>query len=225
MQLEQNIKGLCSKHGIDFNVFLSDLEVDEVHELSIFDLEAICDEYDIDLLALLFKPLYKTSFLQMKIDAIKFLVLDVDGVMTDGGMFMSENGDQLKKYNTKDGMGILHLTKSGFRVGIISSGFTNNMVQQRAEMLGIKHCYVGREPKLEILESWCLEFNISMEQVAIIGDDVNDIPVMKKVGLSVCPSDAVNSVKSLSHIILAKKGGHGCIREFIDEYLLNEPIS
>ena len=214
MQLEQNIKGLCSKHGIDFNSFLSDLEVDEVHELSIFDLEAICDEYEIDLLALLFKPLYKTSFLQKKIDAIKLLVLDVDGVMTDGGMYMSENGDQSKKYNTKDGMGILHLTKSGFKVGIISSGFTNNMVQQRAEMLGIKHCYVGREPKLEVLEAWCLELNISLEQVAI-----------KQVGLAVCPSDAVNAVKSLSHIILAAKGGHGCIREFIDTYLLNEPIS
>ena len=64
-----------------------------------------------------------------------------------------------------------------------------------------------------------------MEQVAIIGDDVNDIPIMKQVGLAVCPSDAVNSVKSLSHIILAAKGGHGCIREFIDAYLLNEPIS
>ena len=140
MQLEQNIKGLCSKHGIDFNSFLGDLEVDAVEELSIFDLEAICDEYEIDLLALLFKPLYKTSFLQKKIDAIKFLVLDVDGVMTDGGMFMSENGDQLKKYNTKDGMGILHLTKSGFQVGIISSGFTDSMVQKRAELLGIQKC-------------------------------------------------------------------------------------
>ena len=206
MQLEQNIKGLCSKHGIDFNLFLSDLEVDEVHELSIFDLEAICDEYEIDLLALLFKPLYKTSFLQKKIDAIKFLVLDVDGVMTDGGMFMSENGDQLKKYNTKDGMGILHLTKSGFQVGIISSGFTDSMVQKRAELLGIQKCYVGRDSKIEILTSWCDEQAIKLEEVAFIGDDINDLPILKKVGIAACPSDAVVSVKSAAHVVLTAPG-------------------
>jgi 3-deoxy-D-manno-octulosonate 8-phosphate phosphatase (KDO 8-P phosphatase) len=168
---------------------------------------------------------YKTAAIQKKLDKIKFLVLDVDGVMTDGGMFMSENGDQLKKYNTKDGMGIIHLTNSGFQVGIISSGFTNAMVQKRAEMLGIKHCYVGRESKIEILTKWCDEQAIKLDEVAFIGDDINDLPILKKVGIAACPSDAVVSVKSAAHIILATKGGHGCIREFIDAFLLNEPIS
>ena len=191
MQLEQNIKGLCSKHGIDFNSFLGDLEVDAVEELSIFDLEAICEEYEVDLFSLLFKPLYKTAALQKKLDKIKFLVLDVDGVMTDGGMYMSENGDQLKKYNTKDGMGIIHLTKSGFQVGIISSGFTNSMVQKRAELLGIQKCYVGRESKIEILTSWCAEQGIKLDEVAFIGDDINDLPILNKVGIAACPSDAV----------------------------------
>ena len=225
MQLEQNIKGLCSKFGIEFKDFLDDLEVENVHELTVYDLEAICEEYDIDMYALLFKPIFKPELYKKKLSEIKFLIIDVDGVMTDGGMYISENGDQIKRFNAQDGMAIQHLVKNNFQIGIISSGTTNSMVQKRAEMLGIKHCYVGREPKLEILEAWCLELNISMEQVAIIGDDVNDIPIMKQVGLAVCPSDAVNSVKSLSHIILAKKGGHGCIREFIDAYLLNEPIS
>jgi phosphoserine phosphatase len=168
MHLEQNIKGLCSKHGIDFNSFLGDLEVDAVEELSVFDLEAICEEYEVDLFSLLFKPLYKTAALQKKLDKIKFLVLDVDGVMTDGGMYMSENGDQLKKYNAKDGMGIIHLTKSGFQVGIISSGFTDSMVQKRAELLGIQKCYVGREPKIEILTSWCTEQGIKLDLLVTI---------------------------------------------------------
>lgn len=225
MHLEQNIKGLCSKHGIDFNSFIGDLEVDAVEELSVFDLEAICEEYEVDLFSLLFKPLYKTAALQKKLDKIKFLVLDVDGVMTDGGMYVSENGDQLKKYNTKDGMGIIHLTKSGFQVGIISSGFTDSMVQKRAELLGIQKCYVGRESKLEILTSWCTEQAIKLDEVAFIGDDINDLPVLKKVGIAACPSDAVVSVKSSAHVVLSSPGGAGCIREFIDAFLLNEPIS
>lgn len=225
MHLEQNIKGLCSKHGIDFNSFIGDLEVDAVEELSVFDLEAICEEYEVDLFSLLFKPLYKTAALQKKLDKIKFLVLDVDGVMTDGGMYVSENGDQLKKYNTKDGMGIIHLTKSGFQVGIISSGFTDSMVQKRAELLGIQKCYVGRESKLEILTSWCIEQAIKLDEVAFIGDDINDLPVLKKVGIAACPSDAVVSVKSSAHVVLSSPGGAGCIREFIDAFLLNEPIS
>ena len=225
MYLEQNLKGICSKNGIDYQQFLSDLEVDEVHELSIFDLQAIAEEYNIDLMALLFKPLAKTVHLQKKIDKIKFLLLDVDGVLTDGGMYMSENGDQFKKYNTKDGMGIIHLKKKGIEVGIISSGFSTTMVKNRADLLGITHCYVGQEPKLAILTAWCSELNIKLDEIAIIGDDINDLAVMKNVGLAVCPVDAVNVVKSSSHIILSSPGGRGCVREFIDAYLLSEPIS
>ena len=86
MNLEQNIKGLCSKHGIHFQDFLGDFEIDSVHELSIFDLEAICDEYDVTLESLLFKSLIIESELQNKLEHIKLLILDVDGVMTDGGM-------------------------------------------------------------------------------------------------------------------------------------------
>jgi 3-deoxy-D-manno-octulosonate 8-phosphate phosphatase (KDO 8-P phosphatase) len=84
MQLEQNIKGLCSKFGIDFDDFLNDLDVENVHELTVYDLEAVCEEYEIDLQALLFKPLFKPELYKKKLSEIKFLILDVDGVMTDG---------------------------------------------------------------------------------------------------------------------------------------------
>ncbi len=224
MHLEQNIKGLCNKFGIEFDDFLSDLDVENVHELTVYDLEAVCEEYEVDLLALLFKPMFRPELFKDKLSKIKLLILDVDGVMTDGGMYVSENGDQMKRYNTQDGMGIMHLTKSGFQVGIISSGFTNNMVQKRAELLGIQHCYVGRDPKLEILNDWCQKLNFKLDEVAIIGDDINDLEVIKNSGLAVCPANAVNSVKTQCHIVLSKKGGDGCVREFIDNYLLKNPL-
>ena len=224
MQLEQNIKGLCSKFGIEFKDFLDDLEVENVHELTVYDLEAICEEYDIDMYALLFKPIFKPELYKKKLSEIKFLIIDVDGVMTDGGMYISENGDQIKRFNAQDGMAIQHLVKNNFQIGIISSGTTNSMVQKRAEILGVQHCYVGRETKISILNSWCKTLDLKLSEVAMIGDDINDLEIMKQVGIAVCPKNAVNAVKSLAHIQLSKKGGDACIREFIDNYLLKEPI-
>jgi 3-deoxy-D-manno-octulosonate 8-phosphate phosphatase (KDO 8-P phosphatase) len=93
-------------------------------------------------------------------------------------------------------------------------------VQDRAKVLGIERVYVGRDPKLTVLKTWCAELGVELKEVGIIGDDVNDLEVMKAVGLAVCPSSAVNSVKSACHIILSRKGGDACVREFIDHYLL-----
>ncbi|MFN5652332.1 MAG: KdsC family phosphatase, partial [Flavobacteriia bacterium] len=185
MLLELNIKGLCKTNGIEFDDFLADLDVDNVHELSVYDLEAICEEYEIDLQALLFKPLFSQASLDKKIKSLKMLILDVDGVLTDGGMYVSENGDQMKRYHTHDGLALLELSKQKkIELGIISSGFTEHMVQDRAALLGIERVYVGRDPKLSILENWCKEMNISLQEVAFIGDDRNDAEVMKAVGLA-----------------------------------------
>lgn len=225
MYLEQNIKGLCDHFGLDFQGWLSDFDIDSVHELTMFDLQAICEEYTIDLHALLFKPLYLSNTLKSKLEKIKLLVIDVDGVMTDGGMYFTENGDQLKKYNTKDGMAIMHLTKNDFKVAIISSGFKSKMVEARAELLNIQHCIVSREKKIDVLQRILEEENLTLDNVAMIGDDINDIQVMKQIGFSACPADAVNAVKAISTIILQKEGGRGCVREFIDTYLLKEPLN
>jgi len=225
MHLEQNIKGLCSKYGIDFQEFLSDLDVEDVHELTIFDLEAICEEYEVDMLALLFKPVFRSNQWKTKSKKIKLLVVDVDGVLTDGGMYFTESGDQMKKYNTKDGMGIMKIQEQGIQVAFLSSGFTNTMIQNRAEMLGVKLCYVGRDKKLDILEKWQKELGISFEQIAYLGDDINDLDCIRKVGFSACPSNALNSVKTVVDVILSLKGGDGCARQFIDNYLLESPIS
>ena len=220
MLLELNIKGLCQKYGIQFDDFLADLDVDHVQELSLYDLEAICEEYELDLQALLFKPLFQRSVLDAKIKEIRMLILDVDGVLTDGGMYVSEKGDQMKRYHTHDGLALLELNKSGkMQLGIISSGFTEHMVQDRAKLLGISHVYVGQDSKLSVLESWCAELDLKMNEIAFIGDDRNDLKVMEAVGLAVCPASAVPAIKSIADIILTKKGGDACVREFIDNYL------
>jgi len=225
MYLEQNIRGLCDKFGLNFDSFLEELDVDHVNELSIYDLEAIAEEYVIDLNALLFKNSFKSNHLKSRLENIKLLVLDVDGVMTDGGMYFTESGDQFKKFNTKDGMAILHLTKSDFQVAIISSGFRGESVHRRAEMLGIQHCTVSRDSKMDTLNKLCSTLRIGLENVAMIGDDVNDLAVMEKIGLAACPRDAVNSVKQVCDIILTLKGGQGCVREFIDQYIFDEPLN
>jgi YrbI family 3-deoxy-D-manno-octulosonate 8-phosphate phosphatase len=225
IHLEQNIKGLCAKFGVKYTEFIDDLDVDNVSELTVYDLEAICEEYEVDLLSLLFKPLFRTDLWKKKLEKIKLLVLDVDGVMTDGGMYYTESGDQFKKYNTKDGMAIQHLVKDNFQIAIISSGFKTEMVKARAELLGIQRCYIGRDPKIDILKSFCAELSIEMENVALIGDDVNDLDMIKAIGFSACPGDAVNSVKSQVDVVLSKNGGEGCVREFIDAYLLKQPLA
>jgi YrbI family 3-deoxy-D-manno-octulosonate 8-phosphate phosphatase len=151
---------------------------------------------------------------------MKLLILDVDGVMTDGGMYMMMNGDQMKKFNTKDGRGIIELQKSGVEVAIISSGFYDVAVTKRAEMLGIEHCYVGKRPKLEVLDELRNKLNLEYDEIAMIGDDINDLEIMKLIGFTACPKNAVQEVKNAVDIILQTNGGEGCVRELIDNYLI-----
>jgi 3-deoxy-D-manno-octulosonate 8-phosphate phosphatase (KDO 8-P phosphatase) len=150
---------------------------------------------------------------------ISLLILDIDGVMTDGGMYYAENGDEYKKFNAKDGMAIRELVDSDFKVGIISTGHKIDLVKRRANTLGIQRVHVGKANKLDILKSWCAEMEIELSNVAFIGDDINDEAVMSEVGVAACPADAVDRIKTISHVILSKKGGEGCVREFIDDYL------
>ena len=225
MFLEQNIKGLCEKFGLNYSDFLQDMDVDSVEELTVDDLKIICEEYSIDFQALLFKPTFIVGHYKEALDKIKLLVLDVDGVMTDGGMYFGENGDEMKKFNTKDGMAIIHLTKNDFQVAIISSGFKGEAVTRRANMLGIQHCTVNRDPKKDRLLALCEKLNLNLENVAMVGDDVNDLEVMKMIGVTACPSDSVSAVKDVAMIVLDSEGGRGCVREFIDNYLLESPLA
>ena len=162
----------------------------------------------------------RANLAQSKI--IKFLVLDVDGTLTDGGMIFTSNGDEMKRFDAKDGRGIINTIKAGIPVGLLSSGLNQPLLEKRAKMLGIQFVFADEKSKLVTLSKWCNQLNISLENVAYIGDDVNDVKVMQHVGIAACPSDAVREVRDIAHVILTKKGGHGCVREFIDEYIFAE---
>ena len=155
-----------------------------------------------------------------KLKKIKMLLLDVDGTMTDAGIYINEDGSQFKKFNARDGIGIRLLMKKGIDVGIISHSLSKNMVSTRSNMLGMKHCYVGQEDKVKILKEWSEKLDILPEEFAYIGDDVNDLSIMNVVGFSACPSDALPEVKAFVDVVLSLKGGEGCVREFIDNYLM-----
>lgn len=149
----------------------------------------------------------------------KLLILDVDGVLTDGGMYYTESGDEFKKFNTKDGLAIQRVIKNyGLVCGIISNGHLTQLIQKRADLLGIQYCYVGPAKKIEVLNDWCAQLQLDLHQVAYIGDDVNDLECMLKVAYSACPNDAVDKIKAIAHLQLKRNGGDACVREFLDSY-------
>lgn len=151
---------------------------------------------------------------------IKLLLLDVDGTLTDGGIYIAESGEQSKRFDVKDGMGIKMATDAGVQVGIISHSSAFKMIEVRAKMLGIQNVYVGKRPKLEVLNEWLESLELKYEEIAFIGDDVNDVEIMKTVGVSACPADATQPVKEIANVLLTKNGGAGCVREFIDGWVL-----
>lgn len=150
---------------------------------------------------------------------IRMLVTDVDGVLTDGGMYYTESGDEFKKFNAKDGLALRRLTKAGFAVGIISSGFNVKLINRRGSFLGIEYIHAGMGDKATVLEGWCATLGIGLQEVGYVGDDLNDMSVMRKVGWCACPADAVGAVKQVVDVVLQKRGGEGCIREFVDLYI------
>jgi len=151
---------------------------------------------------------------------IKFLILDVDGTLTDGGIYLSDEGEQFKKFNARDGMGIKKAISKGIEVGIISHSYSSKMIDDRANMLGLKYVYVGEKPKLQVMDQWLSELGLSRNEVAYMGDDINDLEVMKLVGCAACPADSSEEVLEISQKVMKKNGGAGAVREFIDEHLL-----
>lgn len=152
---------------------------------------------------------------------IKLFISDIDGTLTDGGMYYSENGDELKKFNTRDGMGFALLRKAGIKTAIITSE-DRSLNQRRANKLNIDFMYQGKcdGGKLSVAKLICSELGITLDEVAYIGDDINCLDLLSSVGLAACPADAHESIKSLPNIkIMTNKGGEGCVREFIEHYL------
>jgi 3-deoxy-D-manno-octulosonate 8-phosphate phosphatase (KDO 8-P phosphatase) len=152
---------------------------------------------------------------------IKLLLLDVDGVMTDGGIYYSNSGDEFKKFNVQDGYGIAKLQRTGIKVGIIT-GRLSKIVKRRADELGIEEVYQNFENKIDVYESIKKKFNFIDANIAYIGDDEFDLTVLKCVGFSAAPADAVPIVKKHVHYVCIHSGGHGAVREVIDLILKNQ---
>lgn len=154
---------------------------------------------------------------------IKLLLSDIDGVMTDGGMYYTSRGDFMKKFNAHDGMGLQLLRQKGVKTGIITSE-DNDIARRRFEKLHLDYLVQGQRDggKLEAAKQICEKEHISLSEVAYIGDDVNCLQLLQQVGLAACPSDAVWQVKQVPGIVqLKQKGGQGCLREFTELIVKN----
>lgn len=150
--------------------------------------------------------------------SIKLFLSDIDGTLTDGGMYYSENGDELKKFNTRDGMGMGMLREKGIKVGIITSE-DRELNQRRADKLKLDYFYQGKKNggKLAVAKEICEQMGITLQEVAYIGDDVNCIELLSSVGMAACPADADERVKAIPGIkVMTKGGGEGCVREFCE---------
>jgi len=190
---------------------------DAVGQARPLELLKVAKAFNISLERLLEKDLESLS--KFPFQNIKWLVLDVDGTLTDGGMYFAESGNEYKKFNTKDGMAIKRLLAKGIKVAFVSSGINETIIANRAKLLGVSLWYCGTENKKAILDQWSAQHGFSFAEAAYIGDDVNDLEIMREVAVSACPADAVEEVKNQVDIILQKKGGQACVREFADEYL------
>ena len=149
---------------------------------------------------------------------VRALVLDVDGVLTDGGMYYGPAGEGLKRFNVKDGMGLRLVLEAGIAVALISGG-DSEILRRRAEKLKIVDVYVGVEDKLKTLEGFLASRKISLAEAAYVGDDVNDLPPMGKVGLPVAVADAVPEVRKAAKWVTTRRGGDAAVREVCDAIL------
>jgi len=151
----------------------------------------------------------------VKFSQVKLLALDVDGVLTDGGLYYTETGEELKKFNVKDGLGLKLLMQKGTEVAIISSSSAKATLH-RAESLRIKYVFIGIEDKLIKLKELCLELELELHQVAYMGDDLVDLPVMKAVGCPIAVADAMQQNQNVAIYVTKKGGGEGAVREVCD---------
>lgn len=150
---------------------------------------------------------------------IKLVITDVDGVLTDGGMYYSSKGDVMKKFHVRDGMGVTLLRKAGIPTIIITKEQTP-MVRQWAKRMKIKKLFDGIVQKEKMLQSVCNMFKVKESEVAYIGDDINDVNLLKMVGFAAAPKDAIPLVKNNSDYVCGKNGGEGALREIAEIILL-----
>jgi 3-deoxy-D-manno-octulosonate 8-phosphate phosphatase (KDO 8-P phosphatase) len=146
---------------------------------------------------------------------VRLVIFDVDGVLTDGSLYYGPEGEAFKAFNAKDGLGIHQLVRSGIEVGIIT-GRVSSFVTKRAEDLGIRHVYQKKMDKKPVFFELCEKLALKPDQVAYMGDDIIDLPVLEEVAIRACPADAMHCVKKICNFIAHNNGGRGAARELCD---------
>jgi 3-deoxy-D-manno-octulosonate 8-phosphate phosphatase (KDO 8-P phosphatase) len=164
-----------------------------------------------------------TALQREKLKRIRFMATDVDGTLTDGGKYIDDHGVNSKRYSVRDGMGIMLLRQAGIEVAIITTDTTGSNIR-RGEQLGLHHIITGERDKGAALHRLSAETGIPVEQMAFIGDDINDIPAFRVAGLSVAPADAMPDVLAMVDIVCTANGGHGAVRELCELILRVQEI-
>lgn len=149
---------------------------------------------------------------------INTLIFDYDGVLTDGTVLTTENGEQLRTGHVRDGYALHLALKNGYNIAIISGG-TSNSINKRLETLNLNDVFIGVSNKVETFNKYLEQKNVDKSQVLYMGDDIPDYKVMQLAGLAVCPADAAEEIKSISKYISSYKGGHGCVRDIIEQLM------
>ncbi len=167
-----------------------------------------------------FKEL-KWCILAKKLCLIKLLVLDVDGVLTDGGLWINSEGKTSKRFDVKDGLALKLMQEIGLEI-VFLSGAKHQATNERSKQLGIKYCYTGVKDKYKMLQSLQEQLNIPVSKTAYIGDDINDIIVKPLVAIFFAPLNAADTIISKSDMVLSKKGGRGAVRELAERILISK---
>lgn len=152
------------------------------------------------------------NMLANRIQAIRLIAFDVDGILTDGGLYLTDSGEEFKRFNSLDGHGLKMLKASGVELAIIT-GRTSRCVELRAKNLGITRLYQGVEDKWGTMQALLAELNLAPEAAAYMGDDVVDLPVMRRMGFSITVPNAPQVVRDHAHYLTQREGGHGAVRE------------
>ena len=149
---------------------------------------------------------------------VKAFIFDVDGVFTDGTVYLDPSGEMVRSMNIKDGYAVQYCIKKGYPVGIISGG-NSESVRERFRRLGITDIYLKSHNKMDDFEDFMYKYSLMAEQILYMGDDIPDHQIMSRVGVPTCPSDAVQEIKKLSTYISDKKGGQGCVRDVVEQVM------
>lgn len=153
-----------------------------------------------------------------KLNKVKAFAFDVDGVFTDGQVYLLPGSEFVRAVNIKDGYAVQHAVKMGYPIAIITGG-SSEEVKKRFKNLGVTDIYLGSSLKYEAYEDFRYKYNLEHEHILYMGDDMPDHQIMKKVGVPTCPGDAVNEIKEISLYISGKSGGDGCVRDVIEQTL------